>query len=130
MKTRILIPGLAFLLISFASFIADPVQQDDKKKAEITDSSMPDDVKTIVTNACITCHATDGKKIAMAKLNFSKWDSYSSAKQAKKSVDICNVLTKSVMPPKSYRESHPEVVPTQAQIDMICQWSKSLATKK
>ena len=130
MKKLMLIPALAIMLVAFTSFISDPVKQDDKTKVQITASSMPDDVKAIVSNSCIGCHATGGKKIAMAKINFSKWDRYSSAKQAKKSAAMCNVLTKGVMPPKSYRESHPEVVPTQAQIDLICKWSKSLAKEK
>jgi hypothetical protein len=67
--------------------------------------------------------------MAMAKLNFSEWDSYSAEKQAKKAEAICNVITKGSMPPKSFRQSHPEAIPTDAQKELICKWSKTCAEK-
>ena len=76
------------------------------------------------------CHATGGRHTAMSKLNFSKWDKYKSRKQAKKSAAICRMITKEAMPPKSFRESHPNAIPTETQKDLICKWSKTLATEK
>jgi cytochrome c5 len=129
MRKLVLIPGLAIMLVVFTSFISSPGKQDDKKKVEITASSIPDDVKTIFENSCMACHATGGRNLAMLKVNFSEWDEYTPAKQAKKAAAICKVLTKDAMPPKSYRESHPEVIPTAEQKDLICKWSKSMTAK-
>jgi cytochrome c5 len=86
-------------------------------------------VKDVFKNSCMGCHATGGKGMAMAKLNFSEWDSYSAEKQAKKAEAICNVITKGSMPPKSFRQSHPEAIPTDAQKELICKWSKTCAEK-
>jgi mono/diheme cytochrome c family protein len=83
-------------------------------------------VNVIFENSCMGCHATDGKQIAMAKLNFSKWDQYKSRKQIKKAEAICKIISKGGMPPKSFRELYPEAIPTPSQIDMICKWSETL----
>jgi hypothetical protein len=99
---------------------------DTGKNIELSVSSIPDDVNKVFKNVCMNCHATDGKKLAMARVNFSKWDSYSSAEQAKKAAAICKVLMKGSMPPKSFRKAHPDDIPTEAQIEKICKWSKTL----
>jgi hypothetical protein len=91
---------------------------------------MPENVRAIITRSCMDCHADGGNRIAMTHVNFSKWDRYSAAKQAKKSADICKMITKGKMPPKSYRESTPEAVPTKDQADLVCKWSQSIQVKK
>lgn len=111
--------------------VLSPIKLTDKKTTSpVTTNSIPDDVKVIFKNSCMDCHATGGKGMAMAKLNFSDWDNYPPDKQAKKVVAICNVITKGAMPPKSYGEKKPEAIPTASQKDMICKWSETLAPKK
>jgi hypothetical protein len=34
------------------------------------------------------------------------------------------------MPPKSVRNSKPELIPTKEQIDLICNWAESLKSEK
>jgi hypothetical protein len=40
------------------------------------------------------------------------------------------MLSKEKMPPKSFRKSNPDLIPTQAQIDAICKWSEKLNQNK
>ena len=68
--------------------------------------------------------------MAMSIVNFSEWNNYSAEKQAKKASAICNVITKGSMPPKGYLTSHPVAAVTDAQKELICNWSKSLQTQQ
>jgi hypothetical protein len=64
--------------------------------------------------------------MAMSHVNFSEWDNYPAAKKADKATDIVKMLQRGKMPPKLYRESHPEKIPTPAQIESIVKWADSL----
>ena len=72
------------------------------------------------------CHADGGNGMAEAHLNFSKWDNYKPEKQSEKANAICKILTKGSMPPKGFCKSHPDAVPTKANLDAICKWAGSL----
>lgn len=87
---------------------------------------IPDDILKIFRNSCMYCHSKDGRILAKAKLDFSVWDEYGSAKGFAKASKICSELVEGAMPPKSYRASHPENIPTKEQIELICKWSDSL----
>jgi hypothetical protein len=89
-------------------------------------TELPDSVMKFVQKTCMDCHADDGNGMAKGKVNFSKWSTYDADKQAKKAEAICKELTKSAMPPKKWRANNPNDVPTQAQVDMVCRWAKSL----
>jgi hypothetical protein len=78
----------------------------------------------------MSCHATGGRNLAMTKLNFSDWDNYEPGKQVKKAAAICKRITKGTMPPKSFRVSNPDAIPTASQKEMICTWSGTLTQKK
>jgi len=99
--------------------------QDQKEKP----SPMPENINKIFKTSCIPCHWADGKKMAMSRINFSKWAEYDSKKEAKKASLICKTLGKGKMPPKSARKSAPELIPTKEQIDLICGWAASLKSK-
>ena len=116
--------GLVAITVSFVPAITKSAGSNGSKL--ITTSAMPDDVKAIFEKSCMGCHGEGGKQMAMSKVNFSKWDSYDSKKQASKGGAICKAITKGKMPPKSVRESKPELVPTKEQIDLICKWSQTL----
>lgn len=87
---------------------------------------LPADVMKIVKKSCMSCHADKGNLKARTKMNLSKWGNYSTEKQAEKAKGMCSELKKDKMPPKKYREKHPEDVPTQAEVKTICDWSASL----
>ena len=91
--------------------------------------TIQEDIYKIFQNSCIDCHAKGGKKMAMSHVNFSDWDNYPADKKAKKAADIVKMLQKGKMPPKSYRESHPEKIPTAAQVESIVKWADSLPKK-
>jgi hypothetical protein len=116
--------GLVAITVSFVPAISKSSSSNGSK--QLTTSAIPDDVKAIFEKSCMGCHSDDASGFAKSKVNFSKWDSYEPAKQAAKGSDICNVLTKAKMPPKSVRKSKPELVPTKEQIDLICKWSQTL----
>jgi cytochrome c5 len=130
-KALFIFTAMTLMLLQFAFSAFSPAKPaDETTKSSVALSSIPDELNTIFKKSCMDCHATGGKSMAMAKLNFSEWDNYSAEKQAKKAAAICKILSKGSMPPKSYRESNPEAVPTAAQKDMICKWSETLAAKK
>jgi hypothetical protein len=87
------------------------------------------DIYKIFQSSCIDCHAQGGKKSAMSHVNFSDWDNYSAEKKSGKAADIVKMLQKGKMPPKSYRESNPDKIPTPAQIESIVKWADSLPKK-
>ncbi len=89
-------------------------------------SSIPDDLHKIFEKSCMGCHARGGNLMAMFHLNFTKWDDYRQEKQVSLAADICKMLSKGEMPPKSARQSHPELIPSNDQIKSICTWSDSL----
>lgn len=90
---------------------------------------IPDSVVNIAKLSCLTCHVDGGKVMAMGKVNLSKWDTYSPEKQIAKALDMCKMVTNGKMPPKAFRASHPEGVPTAKQIKTICNWANSLKIK-
>jgi hypothetical protein len=93
-------------------------------------SSIPENINKIFQSSCIKCHGENGKIMAKTKLNFSKWAEYDSATKAKKASAICSELNKEAMPPKSARESNPELIPTKEQTELICKWAESLKLKE
>lgn len=112
------------LFLMFASHAAGQVKPDAS-----SGKPLPENIMSIIDKSCMDCHSDDGNKLAAMKLNFSNWEKYKPGKQAAKSAAICKIVGKGNMPPKSYRESHPDAVLTKAQIEMICKWSESLRKK-
>lgn len=92
-------------------------------------ASIPAEVYKIFQNSCFDCHSKGGKKMAMSHVNFSLWDNYPDDKKEKKSADIVRMLKKGAMPPKLYRQSHPEKIPTVDQVALISQWAETLKRK-
>jgi hypothetical protein len=90
---------------------------------------IPDSVKVVLEKSCFPCHASPGKGMAMSKLNFDKWADYSPEKQANKAADMCEEMTKSKMPPSSFRKNNPDKVPTAQDISIICNWTKTFVKK-
>jgi len=88
-------------------------------------SSLPDSIMKIVQNSCMACHANDGNSMAKMHVNFDNWEAYGDKKQSSKAQAMCNMLTKRKMPPKSFRESNPDAVPTDKEIKTICAWAES-----
>jgi hypothetical protein len=91
-------------------------------------SPLPDNINRIVTFSCMPCHSSTGGMLSRMKLNFTEWTGYSSETQQKKAAKMYSELKKGKMPPKSVRETRPEIIPTTEQINIIKEWSYSFKT--
>jgi hypothetical protein len=87
--------------------------------------SLPDNINKIVSTSCVPCHTSKGGLMARGKLNFTEWTQYSSEKQKEKAEKMYSVLKKGAMPPKSARETRPEIIPTNKQVSTIKKWAES-----
>jgi hypothetical protein len=114
------------LLISFLANISDVIGQTDKGQ----NFPIPDSINKVFQASCMPCHGINGGRLPTSRLNFSRWAGYGPAKEAEKASLICSVLTKGSMPPRSARESRPELIPTENQKDMICKWAESIKILK
>ena len=88
--------------------------------------TLPDDVYKIVSFSCVPCHTSTGGLMSRSKLNFTEWTQYSQEKQKAKAEKMYSMLKKDKMPPKDARETRPEIIPTEDQIDIIKKWADSL----
>jgi len=129
MKTKSIILTATLIITVVAIFLLAPARGFSQGKAEKT-GSIPANLYKIFENSCMGCHANGGKPMAMSQLNFSNWDEYPVDKQAKKAEAIQKMLLKGAMPPKSFRASRPDAVPTDEQVKLISAWADKLNPKK
>jgi hypothetical protein len=127
MKKLIFINGwllrAVLIIISLSSGIAAG------QKMKENPVPIPENINKIFQNSCTPCHGKEGGRFPHSRLNLSKWAGYGAEKEAEKAALICSTLSKGSMPPKSRRESHPELNPTKEQVDLICKWAESLNPK-
>jgi hypothetical protein len=93
-------------------------------------TKIPDRILKIADKSCVKCHTEPGNGMALAHLNLSSWDKYSAEKQGAKAKAMCNMVSKDKMPPKSFREKHPEGVPSTEEIKTICDWAGTIEVSK
>jgi hypothetical protein len=129
-RTHFFLAATVMVSILTASVLSPVNHTVTKSTTPMKTDSIPGDLQLIFNKSCMDCHASGGRHIAMSLLNFSNWDKYKLGKQAKKAGAICYMISKGSMPPKSFREANPEAVPTAAEKDAICKWSKTLKQKK
>jgi len=117
-------PSLSLLFLIFAGllFPAFTVKSQESPQESL---SLPEDINKIVTVSCMPCHTSTGGMLARGKLNFTEWTKYSVEKQKERAAKMYSELRKEAMPPKSARETRPEIIPTKDQIDIIKKWSES-----
>jgi hypothetical protein len=114
--------SLLFLMLSGLFYPCFAVKGQDSKEDS---PPLPDNINKIVTASCMPCHTSDGGMLSRGKLNFTEWTKYSVETQKKKAAKMYTVLKKDAMPPKSARETRPDIVPTKDQIEIIKKWSES-----
>ncbi len=117
--------GFFILALILNTTIAQTSTKKDEKGKPI-----PENVVKIAEKSCVKCHTEPGNAMALAHVNISKWDSYSAEKQAEKAKAMCNMVTKGKMPPKNFREQHPEGVPSAEEVKTICDWANSIQVPK
>jgi hypothetical protein len=122
--TRSLFSGTLIMFLGLI-FMNSPVQGQDTTRVS---PPLPENINTIVTKSCMSCHSAQGGLMARSKLNFTVWTQYSAAKQKEKADKMVSLIVKGTMPPKSARENHPENIPTPDQTESIKKWAESLNT--
>jgi len=110
---------------AFIIILATSMMESDQDSSNPS-SPIPENINNIFQTSCLPCHGDTGGTKSRSKLNFSKWTEYGPEKAEEKALLICKTLKKGKMPPESVRESYPELIPTKEQINLICQWAKSL----
>jgi hypothetical protein len=110
----------------FMALFTNTVNAQTEQKPSSTLTVIPADVMKVVEKSCIKCHMEPGNNMALSRVNLSKWDKYEPAKQASKAASMCKEITKGKMPPKGFRNDHPDAVPTDADKKVICDWSQTL----
>ncbi|PKP40875.1 MAG: hypothetical protein CVT93_10370 [Bacteroidetes bacterium HGW-Bacteroidetes-10] len=123
MKKSILFSGTAIAAILVAVVLSAFAPHSGKGDQDVA-KPIPDNVMAIFQNSCAKCHTQGGSGAALANVNFTKWESYDSAKQAKKATAICKTIQAGKMPPKSFINKNPNAVLTDAQKTIICSWAK------
>jgi hypothetical protein len=118
------------VVLFLMALITKPVFAQDTKSDVVGGKLIPESVMKITGKSCMKCHSEPGNKMALAHVNFSKWDAYTPEKQAAKAKSICKMVTKGKMPPQNFRKEHPDAVPTKDQLTTICDWSQSLQVPK
>ena len=90
---------LSLIAISDNGVLAQSIQKNNEPGKPI-----PSEVQKITEKSCKNCHSEPGKLLALAKLNLSKWDTYTPEKQAAKAKAMYNEVSKGDMPPKKFRK--------------------------
>ena len=127
MKKVISITVVFLCVIFIASKFINPATA---QKAGVATKPIPVGVMKIAEKSCVKCHTEPGNGMALAHVNLTNWDKYSPEKQAAKAKEMCNMVTKDKMPPKKFRETHPDGVPSKEEIKTICDWAQSLEVPK
>jgi len=91
---------------------------------------IPENINKIFQTSCMPCHGSNGGRLPKSRLSFYRWAGYGAARETEKALLICSSVSKGKMPPKSARESNPELIPTKEQVDLICNWAESLKSEK
>ncbi len=127
MKKLLVIAFAIVSVIFMAAVILGPVAA---QKSSGGGKPIPENVVKIASKSCVNCHAEPGNPMAIEHVNLTIWEKYSAEKQAKKAQKMCDMVTMGKMPPKSFREKHPEGVPNKEEIKTICDWAASLQVAK
>jgi cytochrome c5 len=127
MKKAFVLAAALLTLTVAASILLMPSKAASNLKTgmPVASSSIPDSIMKIFQKSCMDCHSNDGSGLAKSKVNFSVWDTYKPEKQSSKALDICKMVEKGAMPPKGWRNSNPDDVPTAADVKALCRWSST-----
>jgi hypothetical protein len=111
--------------------ILNPLSVQSSPKTGTVGKPIPVDVMKIAEKSCVFCHTEPGgNPMATEHLNLSKWDKYSAEKQASKAQAMSNMISKDKMPPKKFRETHPDGVLSDSEIKTINAWAQSIQVPK
>ena len=116
---------MVFMVLIFSS--SRPIPQT-VQKAVVT-NPMPDSINIVLKRACTPCHS-GANPGASGHFDLTKWAEYTVKEQIAVGGEVISTITDGSMPPKMFRQSKPELVPTEAEIAMINKWIASFTPKK
>lgn len=105
--------------------------------------AIPAEVDAILSRSCKDCHSHETEypwysnvspaswflvghiTEARKHMNFSVWNTYSSSKQARRLEEICEEITAGAMPLPSYLWLHRDAVLSEADKQILCEWSSA-----
>jgi len=139
------------LLVAFiiAQFFGPEKNQGDLASIEpfLTETNPPEDVKVILKETCYDCHSdytrypwynnitpinywmADHVDHGKEELNFSNWAEFSTKKKDHKLEEIEELVVAKEMPLESYTITHSEAKLTDAQIQAVVDWVKTVRAK-
>jgi len=126
MKKAIILSLSILIVVFLTSMILNKSAAQSSTKGGIVSKPISPSVMKIAERSCVKCHTEPGNGMALAHLNLSNWDKFSMEKQADKAKDMCKMVSKDKMPPKSFREKNPGGSPTQEEVKTICNWAQSI----
>ena len=130
MKKAISITFAVLGIVFLTSMITNNSSAQSSQKDGIVSKPISPAVMKIAERSCVKCHTEGGNGMALMHLNLSNWEKISLEKQADKAKDMCKMVTKDKMPPKSFREKNPGAAPTKDEAKIICDWATSIQVGK
>jgi hypothetical protein len=115
----------AIVLFFASSFIKDGSLNNTRSKI-MEKKPIPVEVMKVLEKSCTDCHSDPGSTMAQMHVNLSLWDKYTPNKQIAKAKAMCDIVSKGKMPPKNFRKNHPDKIPAENEIKILCDWAKSL----
>jgi len=151
MKKRIkpILIALLALLVVIQFFQIDKTNPPhDSAKDFITLQNPPQEVATMLQDACYDCHShlseypwyTNVQPVAWwiknhikdgrRHFNFSTWGDYSAKRKAHKAKELVEMVSEGEMPIKSFTWAHPEAKLTKLQRKKMVDWLKTQESKE
>jgi len=130
MKKAISITFAVLGIVFLTSMIMNHSSAQSSQKDGIVSKPILPAVMKIAERSCVKCHTEGGNGMALMHLNLSNWDKFSLEKQADKAKDMCKMVSKNKMPPKSFREKNPGAAPSKDEVKIICDWATSIQIVK
>lgn len=142
-KIIFLILLLVIIVIQF--FQPEKNSSDDYSKHIISTEQVPENIKTVLTNACLDCHSNStnyqwfhkpaplswmvNKHIVKGKeeLNFSEWGDFDIYDKIGTLEEMCKEAERKTMPLKSYTAIHRKAKLSDEQIAELCAWAEKLS---
>jgi mono/diheme cytochrome c family protein len=118
---------VAIICVVFTTTLILSAQNTKKEEGK---GQIPANIMKVAERSCASCHTDPGNMMAKSHVNLSEWDKYSPEKQADKAKDMCAMVTKSKMPPKSYLTKHPDAALSAGELKALCDWAESIQLAK
>jgi len=142
---------LWFLLLAFgiAQFFRPEKNEGDlvSVNAFFEDTNPPEDVKTILKNACLDCHSdttrypwysqitpvnywlADHIRVGKKHFNVSKWNDYDDKRKDHKLDELIDMVERKDMPLDSYTWVHSEAKLSEKEIAAVNKWASTVRLK-